>query len=131
MNVRTVWRSPFLSTFETDLNLFSQFKIPYHYFVEIEFAFAYKLHIPPSEIDKMFWYDVQYLYKRFAEQVEAENEESESATSLHEEMEDMYRQKMNSMKDYQAQMQNMPQIPNIPNMPNFEQALKGLNDLSY
>ena len=105
-----------------DLSLFSLFKIPYHYFVEIEFAFAYKLHIPPSEINRMYWYDIQYLYRRFSEQVDAENEESESISSMQEDMEDMYRQKMDSMKN--VQYQQMPQLPSMPSMPNFDQMFR-------
>ena len=49
-------RSAFPLTFEAESKLFSLFKIPYQYFVNLELVFAMYLHISPIDMWNMPWY---------------------------------------------------------------------------
>ena len=44
---------------------------------KIYFVFAKDLHIPPSEIDEMYWYDIMFILKEYTTYVEESNEESQ------------------------------------------------------
>jgi hypothetical protein len=44
---------------------------------KIEFIFAFKLHIPPSELERLEFYRIQYLIKEYEEHVQKENKEYE------------------------------------------------------
>lgn len=44
---------------------------------KIEFIFAHKLHIPPSEVERLEFYRIQFLLNEFEEYVKRENKEYE------------------------------------------------------
>ena len=44
---------------------------------KIYFVFAKDLHIPPSEIDEMYWYDIMFILKEYTTYVEELDEESQ------------------------------------------------------
>ena len=40
---------------------------------KIEFIFSFKLHIPPSELERLEFYRIEYILKEYQEHVEKEN----------------------------------------------------------
>jgi len=44
---------------------------------KIEFLFCFKLHIPPSELERLEFYRIHYLLKEYEDHVERENKEYE------------------------------------------------------
>lgn len=70
---------------------------------KIYFVFAKDLHIPPSEIDEMYWYDIMFILKEYTTYVEESNEESQR-------QEEEYRAKMQDVQQ--------PKVPEfkIPDM---------------
>lgn len=92
----------------------------------MELIFAMRLHIPPSELYKMPYYDIRLLYYAYEDYVEKENEETERQKS---EQEEKYRDEIPDYKNFNvdklmSDMTNsnqfkMPSMPAMPSMPDF------------
>lgn len=76
---------------------------------KIYFVFAKDLHIPPSEIDEMYWYDIMFILKEYTTYVEESNEESQR-------QEEEYRSKMQDVQQ--------PKVPEFK-MPDMSSLAKG------
>lgn len=75
-------------------------------------VFGMKLHIPPSEIDNMLWYDIMMIYNAYSEYVDKENEENRIEQDKYE---SEYQDKMDEYKNF-----NMPNVPKMDvATPNF------------
>lgn len=66
---------------------------------KLEFIFAFKLHIPPSEMERLEYYRIDGIFKEYEAHVERENKEYE--------------------KQNKQQKGSVPQMPKAPSMPNY------------
>jgi hypothetical protein len=91
-------RPRYLLTFATASNLFSLFKISLENFFKTKFYLYLKLHIQPSELDNLEYYEFHYLVKDLVEHLKEENKQNE--------------------KQNEAYGSSMPKIPNlkVPNL---------------
>lgn len=64
---------------------------------KVEFLFAFKLHVSPTELDNMEFYRIEYLLKEYEDYVNKENEEYE-------------KQKADQQDQQQAQAYSMPKF---------------------
>lgn len=69
-------------------------------------VFALRLHIQPSEMERMYFYDIMMLYNKYADYIEKENERQEKEQAKYEDehadmMRDMSSIK-NSMPNYNS-----------------------------
>lgn len=65
---------------------------------KIEFIFCFKLHVPPSELERLEFYRIQSVIKEYEEYVERENKEYE-------------KQRKESDKQYSSQSYKPPSNP--------------------
>lgn len=72
---------------------------------KIYYIFAKDIHIPPSELDNMFWYDIIYILKEHQNLIEKENEDYE-------------RQEKEYEEKYKFEQPEMPKFEQ-PKMPDF------------
>jgi len=61
----------------TASNLFSLFKISLENFFKVKFHIYLKLHIQPSELEKLEYYEFHYLVKELIEHIKAENKQNQ------------------------------------------------------
>lgn len=61
----------------TASNLFSLFKISLENFFKTKFHIYLKLHIQPSELENLEYYEFHYLVKDLIEHIKAENKQNE------------------------------------------------------
>lgn len=73
---------------------------------KIYFVFAKDLHIPPSEIDEMYWYDIMFILKEYTTYVEESNEESQR-------QEEEYRAKMQDVQQPEVPEFKMPDMGSL------------------
>lgn len=80
---------------------------------KIYYVFAKDIHIPPSELDEMYWYDIMYILKEHQTHVEEENEQMQTAESD-------YSEKYGNLTQPQVPKFEMPKMPDIGNLSNFK-----------
>lgn len=73
-----------------------------------------KLHIPPCEMDKMFFYDIMMLYNRYSDYVDKENEANKKEQERYSEEYESQKSEYSSMTN-KAMNYNTPSIPSVPN----------------
>ena len=82
----------------------------------------YKLNTPPNILDTMFWYDIQLIYKRFAQHMEDEQKAQEEEYSIQQEQMERYQNEYKSQK-----FDNLPSMPSMPNVPSMDSFSRGFN----
>lgn len=61
----------------TESNLFSLFKISLENFFKTKFHIYLKLHVQPSELERMEYYEFHYLVKDMIEHIKEENKQNQ------------------------------------------------------
>ena len=77
-------------------------------------------------MEKMFWYDIQFLYKRYVKQVEEENKQAEEQNSTAQEQAEEYRNAMRGPD--MSKMPSMPNMPQMPSMPSADSFMRGMQN---
>lgn len=82
---------------------------------KIEFIFCFKLHIAPSELERLEFYRIEYIIKQYEEYVEKENKQYEKQQS---DTEKQYKSSNSSPNygNYKPPKMDMPKI----DMPKFD-----------
>jgi len=89
----------------TESNLFSLFKISLENFFKTKFYIYQQLHIQPSELEGMEYYEFHYLVKELIEHMKRESENSQGQKDQTDGM--MSNMKMPSMKMPSMKMPKM------------------------
>jgi hypothetical protein len=90
----------------------------------MELVFAMKLHISPCELEQMYFYDILYLYKAYADFVDEEAKQQKEQEAQYKQD---YEDKMPDYKNFNFNgkvpdmshfdMSSLPNMGNLPKMP--------------
>jgi hypothetical protein len=72
---------------------------------KIEYIFTSKLHVPPSELERLEYYRIAFLLKEYQEDIERQNREAE---------------KQNKSAGTAKQSSQLPKTPNLPSYGDYK-----------
>lgn len=105
-------RSPIL-----EASIFSLFKIDLINLIKTKVALSRNFYIQPSEIDRMYFWEYEYMVKEVDEMVKEENKRNEETNKGYD-MNSIHRQQSSMMSSVGKNMK-MPSMPKMPSIPHI------------
>lgn len=100
-----------------NFNLWQYFKIPYENWIAIIYYFGKELHIPPSDINEMPFFDIIYLKEKLEEDIKEQNKQNQDQEKNQLDQQNSVQSQMNSNMSSFNNLK-MPEIK-MPTMPGF------------